>query len=57
MKILCLANLLNPMIPTFDDPYALSKYEAEQGLLSMAKETEMEEDYPTPFGIWAWGQR
>ena len=25
-----------------DDPYALSKYEAEQGLLSMAKETEME---------------
>ena len=25
-----------------EDPYGLSKYEAEQGLLSMAKETEME---------------
>ena len=25
-----------------DDPYGLSKYEAEQGLLALAKETEME---------------
>jgi nucleoside-diphosphate-sugar epimerase len=30
----------NTFIPT--DPYALSKYEAEQGLLSLAKETNME---------------
>ena len=25
-----------------DDPYGLSKYEAEQGLLALAKETELE---------------
>ena len=38
-----------------NDPYALSKFEAEQGLLALAKEKHGNCNYSSTFSVWTWG--